>query len=143
MVRPSEEVRAVEQGAELPAMYSPPPPEQELDPAAEAAADFAVAVAGAIKPEPAKFKPKPPMVPDEATVKGAHVPVAPDAPAGIDIGVKIGADEVPLAKHHPSPKAAMPVAVLLARAPELHAATARCRSCEITCVSCLSGALRS
>ncbi len=34
------------------------------------------------------------MVPDEATVTGAHVPVADNAPAGVDVGTKIGADEV-------------------------------------------------
>ena len=34
------------------------------------------------------------QVPDEATVTGAHVPVAPNAPAGVEIGKTIGADEV-------------------------------------------------
>lgn len=34
------------------------------------------------------------MIPDKATVQGAHVPVADGAPAGVDIGVKIEADEV-------------------------------------------------
>ena len=50
--------------------------------------------AGLAADEEVKFKPKPPMVPDEATVTGAHVPEAHNAPAGVDIGVKVGADEV-------------------------------------------------
>lgn len=44
--------------------------------------------------EPRQSVKKPPMIPDKATVEGAHVPVADGAPAGVNIGVKIEADEV-------------------------------------------------
>jgi len=84
------------EGEERLVKRSPPAEETKLGPAsdgADAAAGMsAAAVAAAVKAEP-DFKPKPPMIPDEATVTGAHVPVAAGAPAGVDIGVKIGADE--------------------------------------------------
>ena len=80
-----------EQGAAREMKRSASPEEHKPGPAAQ---DAAAAAAAAIKPEE-DFKPKPPMVPDEATVTGAHVPVAAGAPAGVDIGVRIGADEVP------------------------------------------------
>lgn len=38
------------------------------------------------------------QVPDVSTVTGAHVPEAVNAPAGVDVGVKVGADEVHMSR---------------------------------------------